>query len=186
MKISKCLSSVPLPLSSRVLENSIYSCCTDHGGPKIEKCVVYYNFTKFHQNQMKNKKSFINSPFFCSEFQSVNRIVKIVHSEQPRYDGLHIFGWYMYLLMTGVSWFCMSTGKKLTVDTALKWEKTLFQHSLCSVTPRGGTFGSHFVACESRIFPDFSYATCNDFFPSLLLLCTTTTVCMCLQVQGHH
>ena len=41
---------------------------------------VYYNFTKFHQNQMKNKKSFINSPFFCSEFQSVSRIVKIVHS----------------------------------------------------------------------------------------------------------
>ena len=25
-------------------------------------------------------KSFINSPFFCSEFQSVSRIVKIVHS----------------------------------------------------------------------------------------------------------
>ena len=44
---------------------------------------VYYNFTKFHQNWMKNKKSFINSPFFCSEFQSASRIVKIVHS------GLH-------------------------------------------------------------------------------------------------
>ena len=29
---------------------------------------------------MKNKKSFINSLFFCSEFQSVSRIVKIVHS----------------------------------------------------------------------------------------------------------
>ena len=41
---------------------------------------VYYNFTKFHQNRMKNKKSFINSPFFCSEFQSVSRIVKIIHS----------------------------------------------------------------------------------------------------------
>ena len=40
----------------------------------------YYNFTKFHQNQMKNKKSFINSSFFCSEFRSVSRIVKIVHS----------------------------------------------------------------------------------------------------------
>ena len=25
-------------------------------------------------------KSFINSPFFCSEFQSISRIVKIVHS----------------------------------------------------------------------------------------------------------
>ena len=37
-----------------------------------------YNFTKFHQNQMKN--IFINSPFFCSKFQSVSRIVKIVHS----------------------------------------------------------------------------------------------------------
>ena len=36
------------------------------------------NCSKFHQNQMK--KSFIDSPFFCSEFQSVSRIVKIVHS----------------------------------------------------------------------------------------------------------
>ena len=42
--------------------------------------IVYYNFTKFHLKQMKNKKSFINSNFFCSEFQSVSRIVKIVHS----------------------------------------------------------------------------------------------------------
>ena len=33
-----------------------------------------YNFTKFHQNQMKSKK------VFCSELQSVSRIVKIVHS----------------------------------------------------------------------------------------------------------
>ena len=41
---------------------------------------VYYNFTKFHQNRMKNKKRFINSPFFCSEFQTVSRTVKIVHS----------------------------------------------------------------------------------------------------------
>ena len=39
-----------------------------------------YNFNKFHQNQMKNKNFFINRPFFCAEFQSVNRIVKIVHS----------------------------------------------------------------------------------------------------------
>ena len=28
----------------------------------------------------KQKKGFINSPFFCSEFQSVSRILKIVHS----------------------------------------------------------------------------------------------------------
>ena len=39
---------------------------------------VYYNYTKFLQN--RTKKSFINSPFFCSEFQSVSRIVKIVYS----------------------------------------------------------------------------------------------------------
>ena len=42
---------------------------------------VYYNFTKFHQNRMKNKKVFVYIPFFCSEFQSVSRIVKIVHSD---------------------------------------------------------------------------------------------------------
>ena len=38
---------------------------------------------QFHQALSKSdeiQKSFINSPFFCSEFQSVSRIVKIVHS----------------------------------------------------------------------------------------------------------
>ena len=38
---------------------------------------------QFHQVSSKSdekQKSFINSPFFCSEFQSVSRIVKIVHS----------------------------------------------------------------------------------------------------------
>ena len=42
---------------------------------------VYYNFTKFHQKSDEKQKSFINSPFFFSEFQSVSRIVKIVHSD---------------------------------------------------------------------------------------------------------
>ena len=54
---------------------------------KLGEIIVHmgnYNFTKFHQNQMKNKKHFINSPFFCSEFQSVSRIVKIVHSADYR------------------------------------------------------------------------------------------------------
>ena len=31
----------------------------------------------------EKQKSFINSLFFCSEFQSVSRIVKIVHSAPP-------------------------------------------------------------------------------------------------------
>ena len=38
---------------------------------------------QFHQVSSKldeKQKSFINSPFFCSEFQSVSRIVKIKHS----------------------------------------------------------------------------------------------------------
>ena len=50
---------------------------------KLGEIVVHmdnYNFTKFHQNQMKKQKSFINSLFFCSEFQSVSRIVKFIHS----------------------------------------------------------------------------------------------------------
>ena len=51
---------------------------------KLGEIVVHmnnYNFSKykFHQNQMKNI-FFVNSSFFCSEFQSVSRIVKIVHS----------------------------------------------------------------------------------------------------------
>ena len=38
---------------------------------------------QFHQVLSKSdekQKGFINSPFFCSEFQMVSRIVKIVHS----------------------------------------------------------------------------------------------------------
>ena len=42
------------------------------------------DFDKFHKVSSKSdkkQKSFINSPFFCTEFQSVvSRIVKIVHS----------------------------------------------------------------------------------------------------------
>ena len=43
---------------------------------------VYYNFTRFVSKSDEKQKSFINSPFFCSEFQNVSRIVKIVHSEE--------------------------------------------------------------------------------------------------------
>ena len=50
---------------------------------------LYYNFTKFHQNWIK--KSFINRPFFCSEFQSVGRIVKFVHS---------VLGWVLARVIT--------------------------------------------------------------------------------------
>ena len=47
---------------------------------------------QLHQISSKSdekQKSFINSPFFCSEFQSVSRIMKIVHSalasDLPKY-----------------------------------------------------------------------------------------------------
>ena len=42
---------------------------------------------QFHQVSSKSdekQKRFINSPFFCSDFQSVSRIVKIVHSVHGR------------------------------------------------------------------------------------------------------
>ena len=42
---------------------------------------------QFHQVSSKSdekQKSFLNSLFFCSEFQSVSRIVKIVHSGATR------------------------------------------------------------------------------------------------------
>ena len=47
----------------------------------------YLCVLQFHQVSSKSdekQKSFINSPFFCSEFQSVSRIVKIVHSAIPK------------------------------------------------------------------------------------------------------
>ena len=43
----------------------------------------YPYVVQFHQVSSKSdekQKSFLNSPFFCSEIQSVSRIVKIVHS----------------------------------------------------------------------------------------------------------
>ena len=41
-------------------------------------CVL--QFYQVSSKSDEKQKSFINSPFFCSEFQSVSRIVKIVHS----------------------------------------------------------------------------------------------------------
>ena len=49
---------------------------------KLGEIVVHignYNFTKVHQNQMKNKKVLLMARFSVQNF-SVSRIVKIVHS----------------------------------------------------------------------------------------------------------
>ena len=43
---------------------------------KFDEIVVHEVSSKSDEKQ----NSFINSPFFCSEFQSVSGIVKIVHS----------------------------------------------------------------------------------------------------------
>ena len=74
--------------------SSMY-CCVDESDTKKTfsshnelKRGKFFDFdetwcTYFHQVSSKSdekQKSFINSPFFCSEFQSVSRIVKIVHS----------------------------------------------------------------------------------------------------------
>ena len=50
---------------------------------KLGEVVVIPCVLQFHQVSSKadeKQKSFTNSLFFCSEFQSVSRIVKIVHS----------------------------------------------------------------------------------------------------------
>ena len=47
----------------------------------------------------EKQKSFINSPFFCSEFQSVSRIAKIVHSES--YIVNFFVAYFMNHLMQG-------------------------------------------------------------------------------------
>ena len=47
-----------------------------------EGCSYYTCILQFHQVSSKSdekQKSFINSRFFCSKFQSVSRIVKIIH-----------------------------------------------------------------------------------------------------------
>ena len=42
---------------------------------------VHYNFTKFHQNRMTNKKGFLIARFSVHNFKvGISRIAKIVHS----------------------------------------------------------------------------------------------------------
>ena len=57
---------------------------------KLSEVVVTYPCVlKFHQVSLKSdekQKSFIKSLFFCSEYQSVSRIVKIVHSAYIYYQ----------------------------------------------------------------------------------------------------
>ena len=50
---------------------------------KLGKIVAHMDNYNFHVSSESDEKqkSFINSPFFCSEFQGVSRIVKIVHSD---------------------------------------------------------------------------------------------------------
>ena len=64
-----------------------------------------HGYLQLHQVWSKSEekqKSFINSPFFCSEFQSVSRIVKIVHSayglpQKLKYQHcLHYFPFLVY------------------------------------------------------------------------------------------
>ena len=43
-------------------------------------CVYVLQFHQVSSKSDEKQKSFIINPFFCSEFQSVSRIVKIVHS----------------------------------------------------------------------------------------------------------
>ena len=47
---------------------------------KIVEHMDNYNFTMFHQNQMKNKKVLLIAHFSVQNFKFVSRIVKIVHS----------------------------------------------------------------------------------------------------------
>ena len=47
---------------------------------KLGEVVVVLQFHQVSSKSDEKQKSFINSPFFCSEFQSVSRIVIIVHS----------------------------------------------------------------------------------------------------------
>ena len=50
---------------------------------KLGEVVVTQLYSQFHQVSSKldeKQKSFINILFFCSEFKSVSRIVKIIHS----------------------------------------------------------------------------------------------------------
>ena len=67
---------------------------------KFGEIVVHTQWLlQLHQVSSKSdekEKSFINSPFFCSEFQSVSRIVKIVYSALGRNMWTHICRAVMY------------------------------------------------------------------------------------------
>ena len=52
---------------------------------KLGEIVVHMELHQVLSKSDEKQKRFINSLFFCSEFQSVSRIVKIVHSETVQY-----------------------------------------------------------------------------------------------------
>ena len=51
---------------------------------KLVKVVVIHQVHQVSSKSDEKQKSFINRPFFCSEFQTVSRIVKIVHSAKAQ------------------------------------------------------------------------------------------------------
>ena len=111
---------------------------------KLCQVVVHmgsYNFNKFHHKRMK-QKSFINSLFFCSEFQRVSRIVKIVHSASASnssgfskcFQRLQTKVTYMYLfakviLTIVVLPFIMSYGTN-KVSTYIKYKTNYLEYVL--------------------------------------------------------
>ena len=56
---------------------------------------------QFHQVSSRSdekQKSFVNSPFFCSEFQSVSRIMKIVHNARSSIIPIDYFALFVGII----------------------------------------------------------------------------------------
>ena len=86
LKLKLCTYPGPRPNSPTTYQD-LNGTLMDNTSVKQSKLKLFCFSSDFvlqlHQVSSKsdeNQKSFINSPFFYSEFQSVSRIVKIVHS----------------------------------------------------------------------------------------------------------
>ena len=93
-----------------------------------------YNFTKFYQNQKKNKKVLLIARFFSSEFQSVSRIVKIVHSG---YGAYHHVAFYLFqfsdcLIKTCKPYLYLEECKDVIQDNGVYIETCICREDICN------------------------------------------------------
>ena len=132
---------------------SKYHWLEQHFRPGAENNQISQNFTNFNEiwwsysfpcvlqflqvssKSDKKQKSFINSQFFCSEIQSVDRIVKIVHSENAEQSPFWHGKWDFYDFFLKISFFLMYATTLRTLNLILRFSGKIKRLGSCDLTP---------------------------------------------------